>query len=233
MKHLLAFLCALAIVSVGIAGMLMDPAGNRPTPAQPDKPPVPERFEGTSDTLSPEALHLARVRNTPTLAGLREAEEAEREYDRRIDILRARPRSIRLPPGYRWGRCLLVVESETRISGPCAYRMEKDGGFSIEGPRQIYEGIDYPKTSYFAEVMSNDYWAGVYKEDGVWTGHGNGSIDATHASGPEFGPLRRRGACFVGPHARICLWKRSADPGAGKPWRQRSPEPAARPDEAA
>ena len=147
-KHLLAFLCALAIVSVGVAFMVMDRAGTRPIQANLDKPPEPERFEGSAETLSPAELHAARVRNTPTLADLRAAEEAEREFERRIDIARARPRSIRLPSDFNWGHCLLVVAGETRISGLCAYRMEKDGGFSIEGPRQIYEGIDYPEATY-------------------------------------------------------------------------------------
>ena len=207
-KHLLAFLCALAIVSVGVAFMVMDRAGTRPVQADLDKPPEPERFEGSAETLSPAELHAARVRNTPTLADLRAAEEAEREFERRIDIARARPRSIRLPSDFNWGHCLLVVAGETRISGLCAYQMTDSGGFFINGPRQIYGGIDFPKAEYQAAERSNDYSAGVYRDnDEGWTSYGSSSRESIRSDDPNFGPVRRRGHCFLGKDVRICLWK--------------------------
>jgi hypothetical protein len=134
--------------------------------------------------------------------------ELQRSIDRRVEIARARPRSIHLPPDYRWGRCLLVVAKATRISGKCAYRVEKNGDLSIQGPRQIYGGIDFPRAQIMAEEQSNDYWANVFKDDhGTWTGYGNQDIRAVHAEGPMFGPLRRRGSCWEGRVVRICLWK--------------------------
>ena len=33
----------------------------------------------------------------------------------------------RLPSGYKWGRCLLVVDGQTRISGKCSYQIEEGG----------------------------------------------------------------------------------------------------------
>jgi hypothetical protein len=215
-KHLLAFLFALAIVSIGVGALLLDRAGTRPVPVQP-KPPEPERFEGSAETLSPEELHRAKVRNTPTLEDLRAAEEYVRESHRQDEILRARPRSKRLPPGHKWGRCLLVVAGETRISGLCAYHMKEGGSFDIDGPRQVYAGIDFPKPVSEADNMSNDYWAGIYRErDGGWTGYGNSHPLATHGD-PDFGPLRRRGPCFVGKMARVCLWKTPPGSRRSKP----------------
>src|ERR1700757_2620000 len=78
----------------------------------------------------------------------------------------------RLPKDYRWGRCLLVVDGKTLISGKCSYHISKGGDFQINGPRQVYEGIDYPAAQITAGEMSRDYWARVFKEDGAWTGYG-------------------------------------------------------------
>jgi len=111
-----------------------------------------------------------------------------------------------LPAGHHWGRCLLVEQGETRISGPCIYELERDGGFHIDGPRQVFGGIDYPRPEITAEEQSNDYWANVFREDGGWTGYGNPDIRSVHGD-MQFGSLRREGACFANAHARICLWR--------------------------
>ena len=122
--------------------------------------------------------------------------------------LSAAPGKRRIPPDYKWGRCLFVVEGQVRIKGACTYRIEKGGDFQINGPRQVYEGIDFPRGLIMAGHRSADYWAEVYKDfEGVWTGYGNESIGAVHGTGPRYGPLRRRGACWVSNIARICLWK--------------------------
>jgi hypothetical protein len=232
-KHLLAVLFALVIVAVGVAGLLMDRAGTPPAPVRPDKPPEPEHFAGSAETLSPAELRAARERNRLEMAVYhQELKEEALELERRLDIARARPHSIRLPKDLKWGRCLLVVEGKTQISGRCAYSQEKNGALNVEGPRQIYEGIDYPKTTMYAEVQSNDYWADVVKEDGVWTGYGNNSREGTHAAGPWFGPLRRRGNCFIGKHARICVWKERMKAAAAKSRRLRAPVAAIRTNEA-
>ena len=129
----------------------------------------------------------------------------------------------RLPKGLRWGQCLLVVDGTTRISGKCAYELSEHGGFEINGPRQIYEGIDYQNPDHSgAGDQSRDYWAVVSREpDGSWTGYGNDAIRATH--GGQSYVLTRQGSCFVGAidlgetdagdtaqggPVRICLWRK-------------------------
>ena len=116
----------------------------------------------------------------------------------------ARPRH-RLPPDYHWGRCLLVVDGKTRISGLCSYRFEKDGDFQINGPRQVYGGIDFPANAPGFLQMSRDYWANIFRERGHWIGYGNSDVRATHGDYP-WEELHRRGACYVNRHVRACLW---------------------------
>jgi hypothetical protein len=181
----------------------------RPLAAAPaEKPVEPEHFAGAADTLSPEELRKARLRNKIEMAEWqRQQDELQRRIERRVEIARARPRSVRLPREFKWGRCLLVVQGQTRISGRCAYSIDRNGDFGIEGPRQIYGGIDYPDPEYGYQERSNDFWASIFRTDGIWTGYGNQDKMETKGSGPEFGPLRRRGSCWVSKTARICLWK--------------------------
>lgn len=127
-----------------------------------------------------------------------------------VDRLVAHPPRIaqaRLPHGTRIGRCLLVVDGRTRISGRCAYRIHKGGAFHIDGPRQVYDGIDYPKAQGMADTISTDYWADVFMEDGHWTGYGNSDIGSVHGEG-QWGRLNRAGACFRNTHVRVCLWQK-------------------------
>jgi hypothetical protein len=119
----------------------------------------------------------------------------------------AAPGRRAIPAGHHWGRCLLVVRGQTRISGRCIYRIEPGGEFHIDGPRQVFDGIDYPRTYVMAEMRSTDYWANVFRDtDGTWTGYANSDIRSVHGDAP-FAPLRREGACFVNAEARICLWR--------------------------
>lgn len=114
----------------------------------------------------------------------------------------------RLPPHYHWGRCVLVVGGQTRISGTCAYRISKGGGFHIDGPHQVYDGIDYPVAEYGYQMESKDYWADVSREDdGTWSGYGNSDIRGTHGDQP-WENLRREGACYVNSEVRVCLWQK-------------------------
>lgn len=112
----------------------------------------------------------------------------------------------RLPSGYKWGRCLLVVDGQTRISGKCSYQIEKGGDFNIQGPRQVFAGIDYPDTHSGAGEMSEDYWAAVYKDGDIWDGYGNSDIRATHGD-ERWEDLHREGACYIGKDVRVCLWR--------------------------
>jgi hypothetical protein len=111
-----------------------------------------------------------------------------------------------LPSDYKWGRCLLVVSGQTRISGKCSYQIEAGGDFNIQGPRQVFAGIDYPDTHSGAGEMSRDYWADVYKDGDVWAGYSNSEIDETHGD-ERWEALRREGACYVGKDVRVCLWR--------------------------
>jgi hypothetical protein len=113
----------------------------------------------------------------------------------------------RLPSGYKWGRCLLVVQGETRISGKCSYQIENGGDFNIQGPKQVFAGIDYPDTHSGAGEMSKDYWAVIYKDGDAWAGYANGDIRDTHGEGADWGELHREGACYLGKDVKICLWR--------------------------
>jgi hypothetical protein len=200
-------LLVVAIAGIGLTAALVP---NTPAPAAlPQAEPTGQKHsQGAPHTPSPAEPRQARSGNrAETAEWQRQQDEDEGEIGRRIARARVRPRSIRLPPDYRWGRCLLVVQGKTRISGACAYSLKKEGEFRIEGPRQIYGGIDFPKPTHGYEEASNDYWAELVREEPSWTGFGNTNIGDTHVSGPWFGPLRRQGACWVSKIARICLWK--------------------------
>lgn len=111
-----------------------------------------------------------------------------------------------LPEGVEWGRCLLVVHGKTLISGKCAYSVEEGGGLSIEGPRQIYPGIDYPISDCGCGQRSNDYWASIFKDERGWAGYGNSDIHYTHGD-QDYEVLQKKGACFVNADVQVCLWK--------------------------
>ena len=119
------------------------------------------------------------------------------------------PRHRAIPAGHHWGRCLLVVQGQRRISGRCIYELSPGGGFHIDGPRQVFDGIDYPRADSMANTRSTEYWADVFRDpqDRTWTGYGNGDIRSVHGDLPGFGILRREGACFLGTEVRICLWR--------------------------
>ena len=116
----------------------------------------------------------------------------------------------RLPSGYSWGRCLLVVDGQTRISGRCSYQIEAGGEFFITGPRQYYGSKEvFGDATSSAYQQSTDYWARVSKDGDTWSGYGNSSIESVHGDvGPEgWGDLRREGACYIGKDVRVCLWR--------------------------
>ncbi|HEX8584197.1 MAG TPA: hypothetical protein VF680_07290 [Allosphingosinicella sp.] len=111
-----------------------------------------------------------------------------------------------LPPAYKWGRCLLQVEGRIFISGACAYSIGSGGSFDIQGPHQIYSGIDYPEPEASVGQRSTDYFAHVNVEGDSGEGFWNADVTATHAHG-HLGTLSRRGACWVNALAKVCLWR--------------------------
>lgn len=168
-------------------------------------------------------------------ARAREDEQFWAQRDARIQELIRNPPYLaadRLPEGMKIGRCLFVVDGQTRISGECAYRIYDGGEFHIDGPRQVYEGIDFPTANSTASTLSTDWWANVFRdENGVWTGYGNIDVRSLKGDGSYWGELRQEGACFVSAYpwgkskpgdydpdyhpydpslqqnVRICLWR--------------------------
>ena len=123
--------------------------------------------------------------------------------------------AARMPKGVHIGRCLLVIDGQTRISGPCSYSIEKGGDFSMAGPRQVYDGIDYPKAGDMAAMISTDWWASLFRQDGVWSGYSNEIIGSVHGQESRWGELKRQGACYTNEHipgrhqrVRVCLWNK-------------------------
>ena len=111
----------------------------------------------------------------------------------------------RLPSGYHRGRCLYVVDGKKLIAGRCFYKTHKGGAFHIDGPRQVFGGVDTIDRGASAATYSRDWWADVFPEDGGWSGYGNESVGDVH--GAEIWSLRREGACFLGENVKVCLWR--------------------------
>lgn len=88
----------------------------------------------------------------------------------------------------RSARCLLRVEHETYIDGPCTFSAETDGSFYIESPL----------SEYFVYV--NILKPGVAQ--GWWNGH-----PAARRAHDALGLLYRDGACWVNDgHDQVCAW---------------------------
>ena len=141
------------------------------------------------------------------------------QYDRLASRLEKHPPYItpeRLPPGMMIGRCLFEVNGKRLISGKCAYSIGKDGSFEINGPRQIYGGIDYPDCFAGAATFTTDYFVQVDWNDGKELGDGspgpgweafwNGQIGSNHADS-YLRPVVRHCACYSNNQTKICLWK--------------------------
>ena len=92
----------------------------------------------------------------------------------------------------RSGRCSLVVNGRSRISGRCLYSVERNGSFYIREAGRRRDNF------YFAYVNIDGRTA-----EGSW----NGTRGSTHAH-DSLGRLRRNGACWVNRRARVCLWQR-------------------------
>jgi hypothetical protein len=148
------------------------------------------------------------------------------EWNRLAERLEKHPpyiRPERLPSGYHIGRCLFELQGKRLIAGKCAYTIEKGGSFEIEGPRQIYSGIDYPEcfaggaNSFTTDHYATVEWSHEKKlDDGSpgpgWQARWEGALGSDHLEG-FLGPVVRHGACFSSarswePETKICLWKK-------------------------
>lgn len=90
-------------------------------------------------------------------------------------------------PPLKAGKCLMSIGDKTYINGPCRYRMEGGGSFTM---------LDKPVPDWFAMVNVNGATA-----DGFW----NEDKGANHAHSP-LGTLTRKGACWQNKRAKLCLW---------------------------
>lgn len=89
------------------------------------------------------------------------------------------------------GKCRLVIDGKTYISGKCRIEMASDG----TGSFQIFESGK--RIGYFAQVQIDGEGA---------LGYWNEEKGANHAHTP-LGTLTRDGACWKNDRARICAWK--------------------------
>lgn len=110
-----------------------------------------------------------------------------------------------LPSGYHQGRCLYVVDGKQRIIGRCFYKIYKGGAFHVDGPGQVFGGVDTVDRGASARTYSRDWWADVFPQDGGWSGYGNEGIRDVHGGSPW--SLHREGACFLSVNVKICLWR--------------------------
>jgi hypothetical protein len=120
----------------------------------------------------------------------------------------------RLPAHLKIGRCLFVVRGKRIIDGKCAYGIGKGGEFEIQGPRQIYRGVDYPECFEGAAAFSTDHFVQVthpllddLSQGAGWVADWNEDKGANYAQW-QLGPVTRHGACFSNSETKICLWKR-------------------------
>ena len=119
-----------------------------------------------------------------------------------------------LPSGYTLGRCLLEVDGEARVSGPCAFIRDDNGGFMFNGPRQVYEGVDYTDRQ-FPMGISNDYFAYVkHDADDIdeatgqgWYASWNEDTNSKYAQA-YLGAVKRDGDCYSNARTKICLWEK-------------------------
>lgn len=90
------------------------------------------------------------------------------------------------------GRCLLVIDGKTYISGRCDVDIYTDGTGSFQITENRKNG------AYFAQVLVD--------RPNVATGYWNAERGANHAHDP-LGELKRKGACWENKKARVCAWK--------------------------
>lgn len=96
---------------------------------------------------------------------------------------------VALPAQARLAKCLLQVEGQTYIDGPCDFEPSRkgDGSFQITGE-------------------SGKHFAYVYVEgDGKASAHWNGILGENRAHDP-LGMLTRDGACWSNATAKLCAW---------------------------
>lgn len=85
------------------------------------------------------------------------------------------------------GRCLLVVDGNTYLNGPCPIEIGRSGSATIGGGGR-----------FFGVVIPNG--------DGSGKGYWNEEPGARHAH-TDLGEVRRNGACWTNERAILCGWR--------------------------
>lgn len=80
--------------------------------------------------------------------------------------------------------CVLEVDGESYIDGPCEFRPLDGGDF---------------------QITAGDYFAYVYPSTTPVVGYWNGLERGSHAHDP-LGELKRKGACWVNKTAKVCAY---------------------------
>ncbi len=89
-------------------------------------------------------------------------------------------------------KCLLEIDGETYLSGPCPVVLDEEGSFTLGA-----DGKTDPE-GYFATVLVS----GKDVADAYW----NEAPASTHAQG-SLGEVTRHGACWSSARAKICAWR--------------------------
>ena len=82
-------------------------------------------------------------------------------------------------------RCVLEVDGQSYIDGPCEYSPSDSGDF---------------------QISAKDYFAYIYPSYKPVLGYWNGTPGTTHAHDP-LGELTKNGACWVNDRAKVCAYE--------------------------
>jgi hypothetical protein len=95
------------------------------------------------------------------------------------------------------GECLLQVDGQTYIDGPCNIELVKGGSFSI--------AVGETQASKYSAHVTRDPDTG--RATGFWNG-----ADAAPAGHEDLGNLVRDEGCWFNERAKVCAWKPGTRP---------------------
>jgi len=98
------------------------------------------------------------------------------------------------------GDCLLDVDGQTYLDGPCNIEMDRDGSFSIGAAEST-------RSEYFAFVDLDPDTKGVAAAR--WNG-----VGATSHADESLGNLFRHQGCWINDRAKVCAWRSGTRPRA-------------------
>jgi hypothetical protein len=125
------------------------------------------------------ATTATRLKKSDNLAG-----RVERDYRSGMKAVLALATVFTMTLPAAAATCVLEVDGETYINGPCDFRP--------------IGGADF-------QIMAGDYFAYVYPSSPPVVGYWNGVEKGSHAHDP-LGELKRKGACWVNKSAKVCAY---------------------------